>query len=83
MQDRFFEKKGYGNPEKFLIENLRDPFFPNLEVSMCANFHKDRASGLACASDTYTQTDTQTNIQLKIGIIPNFCRWVYWSFGGD
>ena len=66
------EKKGSGNPEKKFIENLREPFFPNLVVSMCANFHEDRSSGLACASDTDTQTHRHTNIQAKIGINPTF-----------
>merc|ERR1712002_276044 len=69
---RFFGEKKSGNPETNFIENLREPFFPNLLVSMCANFHEDRSSGLACASDTYIQTHRQTNIRLKIGINPTF-----------
>ena len=77
----FFEKKGSGNPEK-IIENLREAFFPNLEVSMCANFHQDRSSGLACASDTHIQT----NIQAKIGIKPTFLKKFFgssWGYGGS
>ena len=60
----FVENKGSGNPENNFIENLRDPFFPNLVVSMCANFHQDQSGGLACASDTDRHTHRQTHTQI-------------------
>ena len=57
---------------------------------MYPNFHEDRSSGLACASDTYTHTHIQTNIQAKIGIKPTFFKvflrfmgvWRFVGYGG-
>ena len=55
------KKKDLATPKKKNYRKSEKVVFPNLLVSMCANFHEDRSSGLACASDTDTQTDRHTH----------------------